>query len=140
MKFCSAYSPLKQQILFCGNGLPGTVVQILRIYSSQKHIKVNNDHKSAIYNFIEVYSSQKWPQVGHFEFDQVEISTVYPHWKPHILLILFSNGLAIWHGFTVTTHIEVKSSRRSAILNMIKFHFFMVYPYLKLHVLFNSMV
>ena len=29
-----------------------------------------------------------------FEFDQVEISMVYPHLKPHILFN--SNGLAIW--------------------------------------------
>ena len=35
-------------------------------------------------------------------------------------------------------HIEVKSGRRSAILNLIKLKFFMVYPYLKLHILFYS--
>ena len=58
--------------------------------------------------------------------------------KTHILLN--SNGPAIWHGLPVITHIEVKSGRRSAILNLIKLNFFMVhvYPYLKLHILFIS--
>ena len=52
--------------------------------------------------------------------------------------LLNSNGLAIWHGFPVSTHIEIKSCCRSAILNLIKLNFFMVYLYLKLHILFNS--
>ena len=84
-------------------------------------------------------------KVGHLEFDQVDIFMVYPHLKPNILLnsndlavwqgfptvyphlkpyILFnSNGLPIWHGFPVITHIKVKSSRRPAILNLIKLNF-----------------
>ena len=53
-------------------------------------------------------------------------------------LVFHSNGIAIWHGFPVITHIEVKSGRRSAISNLIKLKFFMVYPYLKLHFLFYS--
>ena len=61
---------------------------------------------------------------------------VYPYLKLQILF--YSNGLAIWSGFPVITHIEVKSGRRSAILNLIKLKCFMVYPYLKLHILFNS--
>ena len=32
----------------------------------------------------------------------------------------------------------IRIRRRSAILNLIKLKFFMVYPYLKLHILFNS--
>ena len=82
------------------------------------------------------YSSRKWPQVGHFKFDQVEICTVYPHLKTHILFN--SNGLAILHSFLVNKHVEVKNGSRSAILNLIKLKLFMVYPYLKLHNLFNS--
>ena len=35
-------------------------------------------------------------------------------------------------------HIEVKSGSRSVILNLIKLIFFMVYPYLKLHILFDG--
>ena len=57
-----------------------------------------------------VYSSEKWPQVGYFEFDQVEISTVYSQLKPYILFN--SNGLAIWHGFPVIMHIEVENGSR----------------------------
>ena len=34
--------------------------------------------------------------------------------------------------------LPIGSGRRSAILNLIKLKFFMVYPYLKLHILFNS--
>ena len=56
--------------------------------------------------------------------------------KPHILFN--SDGLAIWHDFSVIMHIKVKSGRRSAILNLIMLNFFMVYPYLKLHILFDS--
>ena len=56
--------------------------------------------------------------------------------KPHILFN--SNGLAIWHEFTVITDIKVKSGRRSAILNLIKLKLFMVYPYLQLHIFSNS--
>ena len=89
-----------------------------------------------VFQLLPIYSSQKWPQVGHFVLDQVEISTGYPHLKPHILFD--SNDLAIWHGFPVITHIEGKSGRRSAILNLIKLNFFMIYSYLKLHIFFNS--
>ena len=68
-----------------------------------------------------INSSQKWPQVGHFEFDQIEIPRVYSHLKPPILFN--SNGLAIRHGFPVITHIEVKSGRRSAISLLDTAHF-----------------
>ena len=61
---------------------------------------------------------------------------VYSNLKPHILFN--SNGLAIWHGFLVITHIQVNSGRRSAILNLIILKFFTVYPYLKLRILFYS--
>ena len=61
---------------------------------------------------------------------------VDPHLKPHILFK--SNGLAIWHGFPVITHIEVKSGSRLTIFNLIKLEFFMVYHYIKLHILFES--
>ena len=35
-------------------------------------------------------------------------------------------------------NLSIRICRRSAILNLIKLKFFMVYPYLKLHILFNS--
>ena len=35
-------------------------------------------------------------------------------------------------------NLSIRIRRRSAILNLIKLKFFMVYPYLKLHILFNS--
>ena len=85
-----------------------------------------------VFQLIRIYSSQKWPQVDHFEIDQVEILTVYPHLKLHILFN--SNGLATWHSFPVIPHIEVKRDSRLAILNLIKVKFVMVYPYLKLHI------
>ena len=65
-----------------------------------------------------VYSSQKWLQVSHFEFDQFEI-----FYGISTSEAAHTNGLAICG---------------SALLNMIKLKFFMVYPYLKLHILFNS--
>ena len=37
-------------------------------------------------------------------------------------------------------HIKVKSGRRSAILNLTKFKFFMVCPYRNQHILFDSNV
>ena len=56
----------------------------------------------------------------------IQFYMVYPYLKLHILFN--SNGLALWHSFPVITHIEVKSGRKSAILNLIK----------KLQTLFNS--
>ena len=47
-------------------------------------------------------------------------------------------NISIWHGFPVITHIEVKNGCRSAILNLIKLNFFMVYPHLKLHIWVKS--
>ena len=35
-------------------------------------------------------------------------------------------------------NLSIRIHRRSAILNLIKLKFFMGYPYLKLHILFNS--
>ena len=35
-------------------------------------------------------------------------------------------------------NLSIRSGRRSAILNLIKLKFFMVYPYLKLHILVDS--
>ena len=62
---------------------------------------------------------------------------MYP--KPHI--VFNSNGLATRQGFLVITYIQVKSGRRSAILNLIKLKFprqAYRYPHLKPHILFNS--
>ena len=55
---------------------------------SDTQIQVNDDHMSAILNFIEV---KFFPVKTHISFN--------------------SNGLAIWHGFPVITHIEVNWSQ-----------------------------
>ena len=57
----------------------------------------------------------------HLEFDQVDIFTVCPYLKQHILFD--SNGLDIWQGFPVTKYIQVESGHRSAILNLMKLKF-----------------
>ena len=55
---------------------------------------------------------------------------VFPYLKPHILFN--SNGLAIWHGFPVITHIIVKSGHR---FEFDQLKFFMRYSYVQVHIL-----
>ena len=69
------------------------------------HIKGNNDHKSAILNFIEL-----------------KCFRAYPSLTPHIFFD--SDGLANCDGFPVITHIKVNNDRKLAIFNLIPVEFF----------------
>ena len=71
---------MEQHILFYSN-----IVAIWHGFPDINHIKV-------------IY----WTQVGHFEFDQVEIFHGISL-KPHILF--YSNGLAISYDFPDITHV-----------------------------------
>ena len=82
---------------------------------------MNNDHKSAILNFIKVTFFQ---------------GIYIPPLELHILF--YGNVLATWYGFPDIMHFEVENCRMSAIFNLIKLTFLRTYPYLKRHLLFNS--
>ena len=58
--------------------------------------------------------------------------------KPHILILFYGNGLAIWQSFPDIKHIKVNNHRKSAILNFFKLTFFRAYPSLKHYILFYS--
>ena len=68
------------------------------------HNRVNNDHKSAILNFIKV-----------------KFFRAYSPLKPHILF--YGNGLATWYVFPDITHFEVDNGCMSAIFNSIELKF-----------------
>ena len=67
---------------------------------SSVRVKVNDDHKSALFELDQVYIFQgiSLPETTHSAY---------------------SNGLAIWHSFPDITHISVNNGHKSAILNMI---------------------
>ena len=152
-KFVRTYPFLKPHLLFNSNGLA-----IWHDVPVIKHSKVKSGRRWSSRNFHRI--SQ--PETAHivlaickvFQLLRIfksKVAALLPFWiwsnwhfhgislpKPHILFD--SNSLAIWQGFPVITHIEVRMGRRSAIMNLIKLNFLMVYPYLKLHILFNSNV
>ena len=63
-------------------------------------------------------------KVGHFEFDLVDIFRAYPSLKPHILL--YSNGIVIWHSIPDIMHIIINNDHKSATLDLIDLKFFRV--------------
>ena len=65
-----------------------------------RHTKVDNDHKSALLNFIKV-----------------KIFRAYSPLKPFILF--YNNGLTKLYDFPEITHFEVYNCHMSAILNSI---------------------
>ena len=84
-------------------------------------MKVNNDREAAILNLIELKNF-----------------TMHPVQKSHKML--YSNGLAIYHGLPNISNVEVNrpSGRQAAILNLIKSKVFKMHPLLKRHILFYS--
>ena len=68
------------------------------------HIKANYGRESAILNLIEL-----------------KFLRVHPSMKSHILL--YSNSLAIWHGFPDITHIRDNNSRKFSIFYFIELKF-----------------
>ena len=50
----------------------------------------------------QAYQSSLWPIIGHFGFDQAEISQNIS--LPETAHFVYSNGLAIWSGFPDITH------------------------------------
>ena len=75
-----------------------------QIFLDITNIEFNNDRISAILNMIEL-----------------NLFRAYRSQNLHVLF--YSNGLAIWHGFSDITHIKDNNDHKLPILNLIELKF-----------------